>query len=360
MTIISEYFNDFCQERNIKKSTIKGYKTSINKYTTYYNMSLDELIDEALHEEDEKIPLRHRSLKRRLLQFRTFLLDETDLEVTTIELHLTRIKALYSHFEVELPKISSLKDNRVELTFLDLPTRRHIYEAVGLTGLKIGSLILFMGSSGTGRKECSELRVCDVIDACQEYIKKNNGSVKSILEELYAYKGTIVPTFKLLRFKTGKTYYTFCTDEAIRYMIRWLLLKMDMLEFRGKELGYDDKVWDLSKRQISYHFQSVNDQLGWGYKRKYRFFRPHTLRKFMASNIGLSEENVDFLQGRSKDKLHATYIKANPNRLKELYMSVMDNVTILHREERIIRNEEFNIILHIHFHGDKSIENIIL
>ena len=59
-------------------------------------------------------------------------------------------------------------------------------------------------------------------------------------------------------------------------------------------------------------FQDLNDSMGWGFKGKYRFFRAHTLRKFHASNIGLTSEYVDALQGRAKDEVHETYIKTNP------------------------------------------------
>ena len=68
--------------------------------------------------------------------------------------------------------------------------------------------------------------------------------------------------------------------------------------------------------------------MNWGFKGKYRFFRSHTLRKFHASNIGLSSEYIDILQGRSKNKVHDTYIKTNPQKLKEIYISVMENVMI--------------------------------
>lgn len=37
----------------IKKQTIKGYKTAINHYTKFHQMSLEELIDEAISEEND-------------------------------------------------------------------------------------------------------------------------------------------------------------------------------------------------------------------------------------------------------------------------------------------------------------------
>ena len=47
------YFERFCLEMGIKKQTIKGYKTAINHYTKFHQMSLEELIDEAISEEND-------------------------------------------------------------------------------------------------------------------------------------------------------------------------------------------------------------------------------------------------------------------------------------------------------------------
>lgn len=61
------YFERFCLEKGIKKQTIKGYKTSINHYTKFHQMTLDALIDEAIDEEnDSTIKKRERNIKHRL------------------------------------------------------------------------------------------------------------------------------------------------------------------------------------------------------------------------------------------------------------------------------------------------------
>ena len=101
-----------------------------------------------------------------------------------------------------------------------------------------------------------------------------------------------------------------------------------------------------------------------GFVGRYRFFRSHTLRKFHASNIGLSADYVDALQGRAKTKVHEAYIKTNPKRLKEIYMSAMHNVMIDDewiRENEIpdkkedknvvIERQEINIIINFSLDG---------
>ena len=112
-------------------------------------------------------------------------------------------------------------------------------------------------------------------------------------------------------------------------------------------------LFGTSARGIGDKLSYINDELEFGFKGKWRFFRPHTLRKFHASNIGLSEEHIDMLQGRSKDAVHDTYIKSNPKYLKKIYMNVMENVTINLDAQRTVTHEDYNINIHLHFHQEE-------
>ena len=346
------YFEQFCSERNIKKETIKGYKTSINHYTDYYGMTLDELIDEAINEENEGIDKRRRSIKVRLMQFRTYLLTETNLRASTVRNHMKNLKTLYNHFEIEIPNMPPIKeDDKVETTYFDLPTKEQIKMALDIAGIRVGSLILFMVSSGTGRRECANMTIKDFLDATSEYYTSD--TLEEIIEELYGCIEPIIPTFYLWRQKTNKKYYTFCTPECSNAIIEWLQLRLKIAEQNGETINVHDKLWDLTIRQITYHLSNINDELNFGFKGAFRFLRPHTLRKFNASNLGLSEENVDLLQGRSRDAIHETYIKTNPQWLRETYINVMQNVTIGDIGKKEIKHEEFNININLNFFGDK-------
>ena len=150
-----------------------------------------------------------------------------------------------------------------------------------------------------------------------------------------------------LKNETIKGYRT-----TINHYTSYYDMTMDDLinEANEEKLTVNDTVWDLTIRQMTYHFAQINDELEFGFKGSYRFLRPHTLRKFHASNIGLSEDNIDLLQGRSRDSVHATYIKTNPSEFKKVYMSVMENVTI-GKINKEIKHEEFTININLNFYG---------
>lgn len=347
--------DEFSKSRNIKDSTVRAYCFAICKYESFHGMSIEKLIDEAIEDEECSIPLKSRRIRKRLLDFRNFLLC-SGLSMNTVRTYFSRIKSFYRHFEIELPYLNDIKfDNGYLSSYYDLPTRKDIMEACSISSLSFKAVVLFISSSGCAKAETLSLTVGDFIRATKDY--HSGGSIDDVLDEL-SERRDIVPTFYLRRMKTGKFYYTFCSPEASRYIVKYLSSR--------KGLSLDDKLFDFSDDALIYNFQKVNDRLGMGFVGNYRFFRSHSLRKFHASNIGLSVDYVDALQGRAKTKVHEAYIKTNPKKLKEIYMGAMHNVMIgeewieewknrnvdLEDENgQVIKKQEFNIIINLSLDG---------
>ena len=275
-------------------------------------------------------------IKKRLLSYRSYLLKSKS-SPNTVRTYFTKVKTFYRHFEVEIPVIPDAQYNKLyETSYLDLPTKSHIQQALDIVGVDLRAIILFMSSSGTAKAETLSLTVDQFITGCQDY--HDGGSLEIILNTL-EHKRNMVPTLYLKRIKTDKYYYTFCSPEASHEIVRYLKTRPD--------LKMTDKLFDFTASTLLARFQEINDSMGWGFKGKYRFFRSHTLRKFHASNIGLSAEYIDELQGRSKNEIHETYIKTNPEKLRSIYKSAMKNVMI--HEERVpdVHTQEFSITINI-------------
>jgi integrase len=314
--------------------------SALNCYEDFQNDSIENMFAEARAEENERIPMKDRKIKKRLIEFRSFLLN-SDLSPNTSKTYISKVKTFYLHFGIELPHLPQAQYDKIyETNYLDLPTREHIHEALLISSIDVKAVILFMSSSGTAMAETLSLTVEQFIVATQEY--HNGGSIESILETLDR-KTNVVPTFYLKRIKTDKYYYTFCTPQASSFIVKYLKTR--------ERLKLKDPLFNFTSSQLFSKFQDINDKMKWGFKGKYRFFRSHTLRKFHASNIGLSADYVDSLQGRSKNEIHETYIKTNPSRLKEIYMSVMENVIIHDKRMDETKKQEFNIIINVFLSG---------
>jgi len=96
-----------CEERNIKDNTIRGYITSLKSYTTYCNMSLEQLLSEAILDE-QKLLLKNRHIKKHLIDYRSFLIKK-GVATSTIKNYMSKIKTFYKHYEIEIPELPPVK-----------------------------------------------------------------------------------------------------------------------------------------------------------------------------------------------------------------------------------------------------------
>ena len=334
-----------CSSRNIRTSTIKSYRSAVRKYESFNGMSIGSLIDEAIDEEERGVPLKSRAIKRRLVDFRAFLLD-SDMSINTAKLYLSKIMTFYRHFDIELPYLNDIRrDGEYLSSYDDLPTKSDIRKACDISSLDFIAVILFISSSGCAKAETLSLTVGDFIKATEDY--HDGGAIDDVLHSL-ENRREAVPIFYLKRVKTKKFYHAFCSPEATCHIVKCLLS-------RGS-LSLEDKLFDFTDSSLIYNFKKVNDKLGFGFVGKYRFFRSHALRKYHASNIGLSADYIDALQGRAKTKVHEAYIKTNPNKLKEIYISAMHNVMVSDEwiESNDVKKEERNIVV------ERQVINIVI
>lgn len=167
------------------------------------------------------------------------------------------------------------------------------------------------------------LTIGDFMEATCEY--HNSTDVYDFINELKD-QDNIVPTFKLKRNKVNKYYYTFCSPEAVTAITSYLNSRTD-------NMTRESKLFNIHINYLSVRFARLNRQLG-GYKKgAYNIMRMHMLRKFHASNLargenGLTLDEIDSLQGRTKDSVQSSYFYDDPKELKKKYIKNMDKVMI--------------------------------
>lgn len=331
------YLETFFIERNLSKATIKQYRTSWKQYCECNGMTVEELLAEADNEEEQGIRMKKRTLKTRLTNFRTCLIEQGNSKNSIIN-KMNQVKAVYRHYEIEIPQLPYLSDKnlrkQVPITYDDLPTKSIIREALDFGTQLTRSFILLQVSSGMGRAECLSLSIYDFLISSGYYDESK--SIREMLVEMYRADTLIIPTFKLKRQKVNEYYYTFCSAEATTEIVKYLLNRND-------DLKLESKLFKVGGNYINELYSQINDVLGLGKVGNYNVFRTHMLRKFNATALttgenALSEEEVDFLQGRSRGKIRETYMKKNPLLLKEKYIKAMDNV-LINYESKVIRSK---------------------
>lgn len=323
----TDLINYFSKTRNLQKNTKKSYTIYITQYAKYNNLTMIELLKEAEDEEEQGIRWKHRTLKRRLIEYRAYLYDNYAL--SSAKSRFSKICTFYKHFEIEihdLPKISTINTDKTHMGFKDLPDKEIIQKALKISEPVARAIFLFMSSSGSARAETRNLTIQDFIDSTNnEFISyHNSNNIYDVINELKNHDD-IVPIFHLKRQKTNKYYYTFCTPEAVHEIITYLAS-------RTKKLNSTDPLFDAGYTKFNELFQHANDNLGLGrLENGRRKFTSHMLRKFHSTtlwNEKVSKEVVDALQGRGKDQTHASYFYENPLKLREIYIEHMQHICI--------------------------------
>ena len=130
----TQLINYFAKTRNLQKNTKKSYTIYIKQYTQYHNQSMIELLKEAEKEEEQGIRWKHRTLRKRLLDFRAYLYNTYAL--SSAKSRFSKILTVYKHFEIEihqLPKISTINAEKTHMGFKDLPDKEIIKKALKIT-----------------------------------------------------------------------------------------------------------------------------------------------------------------------------------------------------------------------------------
>lgn len=316
--------DQFVKSRNLKPRTKKGYKYSLRQYTDFHQMTLEELLSEAEAEEELGIRWKHRKLKTRLINFRNWL--QNNFLNNTAKKNFGRVLTFYKHHEIEihtLPPFNEKNSNFAEaITFDKLPDREIIKHALKITESPVmRAIILFMSSSGCAMAETLELTIDDFIEATKHY--HNETDIYKVIDVLNE-RDDVIPTFRLRRQKNNKFYYTFCTPEATAEILNYLLS-------RKKQLTGKDQLFKIHEVWLFTKFAEINDMLNLGKVGKHRRFRSHMLRKFHASylkNAGMEKDDVNALQGKSRNSTDESYFYDDPKSLQEKYIEFMGAITI--------------------------------
>lgn len=331
------------KNRNVKLSTLKGYESAVKFYVNFHKKTLVQLIKEARKEQEKGVDVQKSKLKMRLLDYRKWLVNESKISNRTIKTYFSKIKTIYLNHDIILPNLPDMKlDKDYVTSYNDLPSKKHIQLAVNSSDLKLKSIILFQVSSGSAKAETLSLTKRHYFEAISDYVDVPFSEDKSVLQSILididkqlAAKELIVPTFYLRRIKTDKYYYTFCTPEACECINQLVTQELSLAKDIKKFL--DQPLFNISNSLVLIRFQEINDKNNWGYKGKYRFFRSHVLRKYNASNLPLTAEDIDNIQGRSRTDVHEAYIKIRPETLRQRYMAKMHHVCISKEWENVCK-----------------------
>lgn len=310
--------------------TIRTYRTVFNIYRKFHKMGLVDLLDEAICEQEQQLPINRLSIYDRILSFRDFMV-ENYMENTALSAE-SKIKTFYHYNRVEVPFIPPLNVRTLKrkdaICFDDLPTKDELRLALEFADDNLKLWILVLLSSGCSRADAKSMTNRTFFEGTKYYHKKDN--FREALEYL-SCSDDVVCTCRLIRQKTNKPYYAFLNPECVQEIAR--------VKLKQKDFDLDSPILKYELNHINYKFKTLNEYLGFGEASGFARLRPHMIRKFHASYLNqgsleddlLNMDDIDSLHGRGRDKTRQSYFKVNPEYLKLQYVKVMNNISLYHK-----------------------------
>ncbi|OEC86753.1 tyrosine-type recombinase/integrase [Methanobacterium bryantii] len=334
-------FIEFCDNRGLSKGSILAYRTSLQKYSDFTNMSLEELIQQAEDEEEEQIRMKRRKIRSYLMDFRKYL-NEQKFASNYVSQVISQVRTFYSEYEVELPKKFRRQSRRdkVQETFEDIPTMDDVKKSLDYSSPTYRAITLLCVSSGMSRAEVCSLTFKDFYKAVglREDLMK---TIPDLIEKIKEIDD-LIPMWKIHRIKTGKAYFTFNSPETTDAIL-------DYLDQHYRDYAWQPKPEDQLFRQynkpitpdsVTVQYQRINKRAGFPKINGRVHIRPHSLRKVFATTL---EKNrmphlmSRWMLGHTIEGTTNAYFKADPESIKEEYIEIVDKLSTSKVKVKIIR-----------------------
>ena len=337
--------------QNLTPATRESYTYQILNYlSTTPHQTLNDLIEEAEHEETNNIRPRNRRVNQYIYNFKN-ILEERGRAPQTIRGNINTVKGFYRAFDITTPNIRLPHgDNTLEKNEKPLPTREEIHYLASLGGTRHKAIIYTMALSGMAQQELRNLTINNLLHGCREVLNEDIGSVEELFKYEKQLKNEIIP-LHLTRQKVQYRYITFLPYEVLSKILKYL---------REREAGANPHIriknsndWlfvkkdgqQMTKPSILNMFLRYNQKAGnKDVKGTYRKLRSHTLRKYFISTIiNKTGDHIlaDYLSGHKIDPLKRAYWKADPESLKQRYLIAYPHLSIDGVEVKEYKTEEF-------------------
>lgn len=339
----SKIIKKFFLERNTSYNTQKNYNTTINHFEKIININIDEAIEIATKEKNKE--WENTQLYNWLITFRNYCYNQ--FKESSAKIHMNRLKAIFHHFRIRTDKLPYFSTKQVkksqEIDYEDLPHREILKKCIEIKNPILKALTLFMSSTGISRTDTYNLTIQDYLNATFEYHKTND--IHQAIHLMNDSEIDIIPTFKLQRRKTGETYRTFASPEAVNAINIYLLTR--------ENLTNTSPLFKINFTYLNTIFKEANDLLGLGTVNGRSRFSPQMLRSYHATQLseaGMNDNMIDLLQGRKPQSIaRKSYIRVKREKLKDEYIRCLPFIVVQEIEEvrtelQVVREEKESLM----------------
>ena len=208
--------------KQLKPRTYTTYTNVIQHYTRATGLTITELYEEALNEEEQSIPPHRRQIKEHLLDYYDYL-DTTNLSENTKHTNIAIIKSFYTSLDITLPQINNNYDTTPDPRNTEkMITRELIQLMLDNAGIRDKAVISFTLMTGQSPNETSHITIDDLIQCWNTELETPLFTVEDIFKHEQEIVTLPAPPMRIKRLKTNNTYWFYLPSETSRYIIEYL------------------------------------------------------------------------------------------------------------------------------------------
>lgn len=208
--------------KQIKDSTFKTYKQMITHHTKATGMTLHQLYNEAITEEDNNIPPRRRQIKQHFLELHDYL-DSNNMSESTKKLIVTITKSFYQSIDVQIPSIPNNYDNSPDPRNTEkMITPDLIRVMLNNASIRNKAILSMIATTGQSPNELSHITIDDLFRCWNSELETPLFTVEDIFSHKEEILGLPAPPMRIKRLKTNNNYWFYLPSETSRYIIEYI------------------------------------------------------------------------------------------------------------------------------------------
>lgn len=206
----------------LRETTYNTYRGAIWHYTQATHMTLTEIYNEAITEEEEHVPRYRKSIKYHLIEYREYL-DAQPWKENSKSSYLNIVKSWYDSLDIDVPLFQNSYDKTpTSSTYEKMLTKDLIRLMMNNATTRDKAIISFATMTGQARQEISNLTIQQIIDSWNYDLEKKLFNI----EDIFTYKEDILevdPTpLMITREKTRNKYWVYLPSETSKHIIEYL------------------------------------------------------------------------------------------------------------------------------------------
>ena len=202
--------------------TYKNYKSVIQHYTKCTNMTIAELYQEAIQEEEKAIPRYRRQIRNHMLDYYNYL-DTLPIKESTKNMHIKVIRSFYKHLDIDLPQIQ----NNYNQTPIPEHNNKNITKDIIKIMLDAAStrdkaILSIAAMTGQSPDEIRHLSIQQLLDCYNTELEEKVFTADDIINHQSRILQLDAPRLDMHRQKTKTNYWIYLPMETSRYIIQYL------------------------------------------------------------------------------------------------------------------------------------------